>query len=220
MSAPRGVYETETDPIRVKICGLCRMEDVSYVNDCLPDYAGFVFAKSRRQVTDRQAKEMRGSLDPHIRTVGVFVNEEIERVIRLCQRQIIDLIQLHGDEDGAYLERLSAHTDKPIVRAVRVQSAAQILSVQEQPCDYLILDTYIPGQYGGGGLGFDTSLIPPLAKPWFLAGGLDPENIGDKLTECARCHPFGVDVSSGVETDGKKDPEKIRAFIKNVRGSK
>ena len=97
-------------------------------------------------MTDRQAKEMRGSLDPHIRTVGVFVNEEIERVIRLCQRQIIDLIQLHGDEDGAYLERLSAHTDKPIVRAVRVQSAAQILSVQEQPCDYLLMDTYIPGQ--------------------------------------------------------------------------
>lgn len=220
MSAPRGEYGIEADPIRVKICGLCRMEDVSYVNDCLPDYAGFVFAKSHRQVTDRQAKEMRGGLDPRIQTVGVFVNEGIERVIKLCEQQVIDLIQLHGDEDGAYLERLSAHTDRPIIRAVRVQSAAQILSIQEQPCDYLLLDTYIPGQYGGGGLGFDTSMIPPLVKPWFLAGGLDPENIGEKLTGCAGGHPFGVDVSSGVETDGKKDPEKIRAFIKNVRGLK
>lgn len=201
---------------RVKICGLCRMEDVSYVNDCLPDYAGFVFAESRRQVTAEQAGKMREALDPRIRAVGVFVNAPIEDIGRLCDREIIDLVQLHGDEDGAYLRRLAARVHVPLIRAVRVQSTEQILKAQEEPCDALLLDTYIPGQYGGGGQAFETALIPPLEKPWFLAGGLQPENVGERLKSC---RPFGVDVSSGVETNGKKDPEKIRAFIKNVRGS-
>lgn len=201
---------------RVKICGLCRMEDVSYVNDCLPDYAGFVFARSRRQVTDMQAEKMREALDPQIRAVGVFVNAPIEDIGRLCDREIIDLVQLHGDEDGAYLRRLAARVHVPVIRAVRVQSTEQILKAQEESCDALLLDTYIPGQYGGGGQAFDTDLIPPLEKPWFLAGGLQPENVGERLKSC---RPFGVDVSSGVETNGKKDSEKIRAFIKNVRGS-
>lgn len=202
---------------RVKICGLCQMNDVSYVNDCLPDYAGFVFAKSRRQVTAEQARKMREALDPRIRAVGVFVNAPIEDISRLCAQGIIDLVQIHGDEDGAYLRRLAARVHVPVIRAVRVQSTEQILRAQEEACDALLLDTYIPGQYGGGGRAFDTSLIPPLEKPWFLAGGLRPENVGERL---AVCHPFAVDVSSGVETEGKKDPEKIRAFIKNVRGSR
>lgn len=203
--------------VQVKICGLCRMEDIAYVNDCLPEYAGFVFAKSRRKVTAQQAGQMREALDPRIRTVGVFVNETIETICRLCGQGIVDLIQIHGDEDGAYLEQLAGCAKKPIIRAVRVQSARQILAVQEQPCDYLLLDTYIPGQYGGGGRSFDPAVIPPLSKPWFLAGGLQPGDVGERLAVLA---PFGVDVSSGVETDGKKDPGKIREFIKNVRGSR
>lgn len=203
--------------VQVKICGLCRMEDAVYVNDHLPDYAGLVFARSRRQVTARQASQMREVLDPRIRTVGVFVNEEIGRIRQLCDWGIVDLVQIHGDEDKGYMERLAACVDKPVIRAVRVQSAAQILAAQEQLCDYLLLDTYIPGQYGGGGQSFDPALIPPLYKPWFLAGGLQPGDVAERLAALA---PFGVDVSSGVETDGKKDPEKIRAFIKNVRGSK
>lgn len=203
--------------VQVKICGLRRMEDTAYVNDCLPDYAGFVFARSRRQVTARQAEKMREALDPRIRTVGVFVNEKIETIRRLCEQGIVDLIQIHGDEDGGYLGQLVKCIKKPVIRAVRVQNAEQILAAQEQPCDYLLLDTYIPGQYGGGGRPFDPSLIPPLYKPWFLAGGLQPGDVGERL---AAIKPFGVDVSSGVETDGKKDPEKIREFIKNVRGSR
>ncbi len=208
---------TQERRVQVKICGLCRMEDVVYVNDCLPDHAGFVFARSRRQVTDRQAEQMRKALDPRIRTVGVFVNERIERIRQLCDRGIVDLIQLHGDEDRAYMERLAGCVHKPVIRAVRVRDTGQILAAQEQPCDYLLLDTYIPGQYGGGGQSFDPALIPALSKPWFLAGGLQPGNVGERLAVLA---PFGVDVSSGVETDGKKDPEKIREFIKNVRGSR
>lgn len=201
--------------MKVKICGLCRMEDISYVNACLPDYVGFVFAESRRQVTPKQAKEMREALDSHIQTVGVFVNENMETILRLCSQGILDLIQLHGDEDEDYLKRLAAGTDVPIIRAVRVQSTQQILEAQQRECDYLLLDTYIPGQYGGGGKSFDPKLVPPLSKPWFLAGGLDPGNIEEKL---AGYRPFGVDVSSGVETEGRKDPEKIRAFIEQVRG--
>ena len=200
--------------MKVKICGLCQMQDVSYVNACLPDYVGFVFAESRRQVSSEQVKEMRKALNPRIQTVGVFVNEKIETIVQLCNRGILDLIQLHGDEDGDYLRRLASSTDIPIIRAVRVQSARQILEAQKQKCDYLLLDTYIPGQYGGGGKSFDTKLVPPLSKPWFLAGGLDPGHIGEKLE---KYHPFGVDVSSGVETEGRKDPKKIQAFIERVR---
>lgn len=167
-------------------------------------------------MTDMQAEKMREVLDPRIRAVGVFVNAPIEDIGRLCDQEIIDLVQIHGDEDGAYLRRLADRVHVPVIRAVRVQSTEQILKAQEEPCGALLLDTYIPGQYGGGGQAFDTALIPPLEKPWFLAGGLQPENVGERLKIC---RPFGVDVSSGVETEGKKDPEKIRAFIKNVRGS-
>lgn len=203
------------DLVRVKICGLRRMEDIEYVNACLPDYAGFVFAKSRRQVTEAKARKLREALDAQIQTVGVFVNEEMERICRLCSQGIIDFIQLHGDEDEDYVKKLSDCVQAPIIRAVRVRSREQILAVQQGACDYLLLDTYIPGQYGGGGQAFDEDFIPPLLKPWFLAGGLDAENVREKID---RHHPFGVDVSSKVETDGNKDLEKIRAFIENVRG--
>lgn len=205
------------NPTRVKICGLRRMEDVSFVNECLPDYVGFVFAESKRQVTKRQAEALRAALDPQILAVGVFVNEEIGKIRPLCERGIIDLIQLHGDEDEEYLRELSGCVKTPIIRGVRVRSREQILAAEKSPCDYLLLDTYAPGHYGGGGQTFDGGQIPPLRKPWFLAGGLSPENVGEKIR---KYHPFGVDVSSHVETDGKKDPEKIRAFIENVRGLK
>ncbi len=205
------------NPTRVKICGLRWMEDVAFVNECLPDYAGFVFAKSKRQVTDRQAESLRAALDARILAVGVFVNEEIEKIRRLCEQGIINLIQLHGDEDEKYLKELSACVKNPIIRSVRVRSREQILEAEKSPCDYLLLDAYAPGHYGGGGQTFDGGLIPPLQKPWFLAGGLSPENVGEKIR---KYRPFGVDVSSHVETDGKKDPAKIRAFIENVRGLK
>lgn len=198
---------------KVKICGLSRMEDIACVNEYLPDYAGFVFAKSRRQVTPGQAARLKEALDPRILAVGVFVNAQIEEICRLCSQGILDLVQLHGDEDGEYLERLSASIQAPVIRAVRVQSAGQVLKAQEQACDYLLLDTFLPGQYGGGGHTFDLSLIPPLTKPWFLAGGLDAGNVAERV---AQCQPFGVDVSSGVETQGKKDPEKIRKFIESL----
>ncbi len=206
--------ETAGTQTKVKICGLTRMEDVMCVNQCRPDYAGFVFAKSRRQVSAEQAEGLRRAMDSEILSVGVFVNGDMDEIVRLARQKVIDLIQLHGDEDAGYLKRLSKRVKVPIIRAVRVQSKEQIEKAQEQECDYLLLDTYHPGQYGGGGRTFDPALIPSLYKPWFLAGGLDRGNIVEKIQAH---HPFGVDVSSKVETEGKKDPEKIREFIERVR---
>lgn len=199
---------------KIKICGLTRIEDVMCVNQCRPDYAGFVFAKSRRQVSLQQAERLRRAMDSEILSVGVFVNGDIEEITMLAEKKVIDLIQLHGDEDAGYLKRLSERVEAPIIRAVRVQSKEQIQKAQEQECDYLLLDTYLPGRYGGGGQTFDPALIPPLYKPWFLAGGLDSGNAGERIQAY---HPFGVDVSSKVETEGRKDPEKIREFIERVR---
>lgn len=199
---------------KIKICGLTRMEDVECVNRWRPDYIGFVFAKSRRQVTAEQAQKLKAALNPGIRAVGVFVNEEPEIIGSLCRRGIIDLVQLHGDEDEAYMRRLGEWTDAPVIRAVRVRSREQILKAQETDCQYLLLDTYHPGQYGGGGETFDPALIPPLRKPWFLAGGLEGENVLEKIR---RFHPFGVDVSSGVESQGRKNPGKIQEFIEKIR---
>lgn len=212
----KGVPDTgnQNTGIKVKICGLTRLEDVTAVNQCRPDYAGFVFAKSRRQVTGEQAEKLRNAMDPKVRSVGVFVNADPEEICRLCEKKVIDLVQLHGDEDAAYLEQLAGRVEVPLIRAVRVQSKEQILKAQEQACDYLLLDTYLPGQYGGGGQTFDAALIPPLYKPWFLAGGLDGENVAEKIQAY---HPFGVDVSSSVETDGKKDSDKIQEFVERVR---
>lgn len=199
---------------KIKICGLSRMEDIQCVNQWKPDYIGFVFAKSRRQVTEDQAEKLKRALDPGIQAVGVFVNEDPEVIGRLCRRGVIDLIQLHGDEDEEYMSHLADCTDVPVIRAVRVRSREQILQAQETDCQYLLLDTYHPGEYGGGGETFDPALIPPLQKPWFLAGGLDGENVLEKIRGF---HPYGVDVSSGTESQGRKDPVKIQEFIEKIR---
>ena len=104
--------------------------------------------------------------------------------------------------------------DTPLIKAVRVQSKEQILEAEKLDVDYLLLDTYVKGQYGGSGISFDKALIPKLTKPYFLAGGLDAENVNENIS---RCNPFAVDVSSAVETDGVKDETKIEEFIERVR---
>lgn len=200
---------------KIKICGLKRTEDISYVNELLPDFAGFVFAKSSRQVDAKKAAELKKHLSPKIKAVGVFVNAEPEFIAKLYQQQIIDLAQLHGDETTDYIHRLKHLCPSlPLIKAVRVQNTKQILEAEKLPCDYLLLDTWQKDSYGGSGKTFDRSLIPPLAKPWFLAGGLNTENIAESI---AQCHPWAVDVSSAVETDGVKDKEKIRIFIDQAR---
>lgn len=200
---------------KIKICGLRRPEDISFVNECLPDFIGFVLAKSRRQVDEDAAYRLKQLLSPQISSVGVFVNAPLEEVVRLYRRGVIDIAQLHGDESAQYLTDLRAQAPSlPIIRAVRVRSTEQILETERLACDYLLLDTWQKDVYGGSGHSFDRSLIPPLTKPWFLAGGLTAENIREQIR---LWQPYAVDVSSAVETDGCKDRAKILEFVRQAR---
>ena len=199
---------------KIKICGLTRKADIEAVNRRLPDCAGFVFAQSRRRVTPQQAAVLKAALDPRIKAVGVFVNESLSSIVKLCDSGVIDLVQLHGDESAAYIRKLKERIDIPLIKAVRVQSAEQVRQAEKVSCDLLLLDTYHKGQYGGIGKAFDYALIPFLQKRFFLAGGLDNSNIAQAIR---KCNPYGVDISSGVETGGVKDEDKIRRIIQTVR---
>lgn len=199
---------------KIKICGLSREQDIEIVNEVLPDYIGFIFAKSSRNVSFQQAKEMKKLLDKRISAVGVFVNAAPDEIIQLCKANIIDIIQLHGDEDISCILALKNDVPNPIIKAVRVQSTRQILEAQSLPCDYLLLDTYQKDVYGGSGKSFDRSLISKIKKPFFLAGGLSAGNIKNAITDC---RPYCLDVSSGVEMDGVKDRDKIKEMIRIVR---
>lgn len=207
--------------IRVKICGLQREADVEAVNSCLPEFAGFVFADSKRKVSDEQAFLLRRLLLPQIISVGVFVNAEISHIVSLCKEGVIRGVQLHGEEEPAYAKELrrrlgtEALKQVPLIRAVRVQSRKQVEQAQQYPCDYLLLDAYLPGgDYGGNGAAFDRGLLPDLSTPYFLAGGLRSENLRESVDNLK---PYALDVSSGVETGGQKDGEKIRNFVAAAR---
>jgi phosphoribosylanthranilate isomerase len=214
---------------KVKICGLRREEDIAMVNELQPDYIGFVFAPSKRQVTDAQAKQLRAMLDDRVRAkgrlqvVGVFVNDSIEHIRKLCEDNVIDAVQLHGDEDVTYVEELKAaleqveadtHIRKRLIRAIRVQKPENLVQGADSSADYVLLDTYHKDVYGGTGEVFDTGLIPEGYRPYFLAGGISAENVQDKIREL---RPYAVDVSSSVEADGYKDYDKVNEFIKKVR---
>lgn len=200
--------------VKIKICGLSRPDDIDIVNEALPDYIGFVFAKSTRQVSEDTAKELKARLNPGIQSAGVFVNEDILRIARLCRMNITDIVQLHGDEDEAYIRSLKEHINNPVIKAVRVRNRDDIAKACELSCDYLLLDSYKEGRYGGCGDTFDWSVISNVTKPFFLAGGLHSENVKQAVTQV---RPYAVDVSSRVETDGIKDRNKIMDFIKKVR---
>ena len=195
---------------KIKICGLRREQDIRYANELMPDYIGFVFLKGKmRYVTFEEAAHLRSLLDPAIPAVGVFVNEPAENVIRLLQAGTIQIAQLHGQEDEAYAEELRRAGDHCIIRAFAVRSSEDIHRAFAFPADYPLLDN---GK--GTGETFDWSLFQEQEKPFFLAGGLSPENVKEAI-ECF--HPYAVDVSSGVETDGYKDSEKMKAFMDAVR---
>ena len=206
-------YGTERET-KIKICGLRRLEDAQIVNAVQAQYGGFVFAKSKRQVTMAQAQQLREVLLPSGQTVGVIVDAAPAEIAALCQQGIIDIVQFHGHEDAAYIQQLRALIQAPIVKAVQVRSAEVVLQAQQLDCDYLLLDTYIPGVAGGSGQQFDYQQIPPLYKPFFLAGGLTPENVQQAIQ---KVHPYAVDVSSGVEENGWKSAEKIKQFVQMVR---
>ena len=196
---------------RIKLCGLSRPCDIEAANALRPEYIGFVFApKSRRYVSPETAEALRKMLDPAIRAVGVFVREDPERIAGLLDRGIIDLAQLHGNEDEKYIARLRALTGKPLIRAFRVDSPADLADARESTADFILLDNGA----GGTGESFDWSLLQGFGRPYFLAGGLNPENAAAAV-ETLR--PFAVDVSSGIETDGVKDGKKMKAFVDAVR---
>jgi len=196
---------------KIKICGLSRHEDVLYVNKLKPDYAGFVFAKkSRRYLSDTQAKSLRAQLDPKIVSIGVFVDDNIEHIKKLVESGVIEQIQLHGQEDEDYIESLRQNTKQPIIKAYTIDSAEDIVAAQKSRADFILLD------HGKGGTGetFDWQLIQNFKRPFFLAGGLEPINVAQAI---AHTKPYAVDVSSGVEENAYKSYDKIKMFINNVR---
>ena len=197
---------------KIKICGLKRPEDITYVNEAKPDYCGFIieFPKSSRNVTGALVRELTAKLNPDIIPVGVFVNAAPERVEELLLDGTIHIAQLHGQEDEAYIRRIQKNTGHQVIKAFSVKTAQDIENALKSPADYILLDQ------GGGGTGqtFDWSLIPEIDRPFFLAGGLNGENVQKAVS---RCCPFAVDVSSAVEEQGRKSEEKVRKFLKKVR---
>jgi phosphoribosylanthranilate isomerase len=187
---------------RVKICGLSRREDIEIINalEHRPEFIGFVFAESRRRVTPEIAAELRRALAPEIWAVGVFADAPIADISALVYTDMIDMIQLHGSEDDEYIRELRAQIPNIPVICTRMSVLA----------DYLLFD----GPNPGSGAVFDWGTIPETDKPFFLAGGLNPENVAEAIT---RTRPFAVDVSSGVEVDGIKNAQRISAFMESVR---
>jgi len=196
---------------KIKICGLFRQEDARAVNAAMPDYAGFVFhAKSRRNVSPEPANALRAALHPDIRTVGVFVNAPVEQVAQLYKNGVISVSQLHGTEDHAYIQSLrKACPYLEIWQAFRVRAADDLHAAAQSPADLVLLDGG-----AGGGRTFDWPLARAFPRPFVLAGGLTPETIPGAIRQL---RPFAVDLSSGVETDGVKDFDKIQAAVRAAR---
>lgn len=197
--------------MKIKLCGLTRPCDIEAVNELQPDYIGFVFAKkSRRYVSPEKAEELKAMLAPGIQAVGVFVNEEPEQIVSLLEAGTIDVAQLHGQESETEIRRLRELTNHPMIQAFRIDTEQDVERANASTADYVLLDS------GAGGTGtvFDWDLLRAIRRPYFLAGGLDTENLG---TVKAKLNPYGVDVSSGIETGGYKDKEKMTAFVAAAR---
>ncbi|MDR1941070.1 MAG: phosphoribosylanthranilate isomerase [Endomicrobium sp.] len=199
--------------VRIKICGLKRLEDIDCVNRTKPDYAGFVFAGIKRKIDFNAAAVLKNSLSGEIQSVGVFVNEPIENIVNLCNDKIIDIAQLHGAEDAEYIKELKSKIDNPVIKAVAV-GADFCFSDFSVSCgaDFVLFD----GERGGGGKVFDWNLIKDFKEtPYFLAGGLNKDNVVNALSAL---RPYCIDLNSGVESGGVKDFDKIKEIIEIVRG--
>ncbi|MBQ9519428.1 MAG: phosphoribosylanthranilate isomerase [Firmicutes bacterium] len=194
---------------KIKICGLFRDTDIDFVNEALPDYAGFVFfEKSHRNVGFDTVKRFRAKLDKNIRSVGVFVDEPLDNMVKYSLGGVLDVLQLHGSEDNEYIAKLRAFTDKEIWQAFKIRSVADVIKANASAADMLVLDN---GK--GTGKTFDWSLLNGVERAFFLAGGINTENIGEAL----KMRPYGLDVSSGAETDKLKDKDKINYIVKECR---
>jgi phosphoribosylanthranilate isomerase len=197
--------------MKIKICGIFRDDDIKFVNEALPDYIGFVFAPSRRRVTEERAKDLRGGLNNAICAVGVFVNAAAGLIERLYARGVISAAQLHGGEDARYISDLKARCGVPVIKAVSGCDARAVTDAEDSDADFLLLD----GASGGSGKPFDWTLLRGMKKPFFLAGGVGLENIDRAVRVIPR--PYAIDVSGGAETGGVKDGEKIMSLVKAVR---
>ena len=191
--------------VKVKFCGLKRPCDIAWANELHPDYAGFVFAGTKRRVSDETAAALRRELDPSIPAVGVFVDDELPHMASLVKKGVIQLIQLHGQEEDALVQQLQTELGVPVIKAFSIANQDDIKRALESRADYILLEQ---GK-GGTGKAFDWSLLKEIDRPYFLAGGLTPQN----AAQAAKLRPYALDVSSGIETDGVKDRDKMTLFM-------
>ena len=195
---------------KIKLCGLSRLCDIEAVNELRPEYVGFVFVNtSKRYISQEKAKELKKRLAPEIKTVGVFADKHPEQIAEICRKGIVDMVQLHGGENEAYIRRLKALMAQPVIRAFCIRTAKDADKAEKCSADYILLDSG-----AGSGTTFDWKLVQNVERPYFLAGGL---HIGNIKKAVEHLNPYGVDVSSGVETDGWKDKRKMQALIAAVR---
>ena len=208
---------------KVKMCGISKVETIPAIVDAKPDYMGLVFAPSKRQVTVEQAKILVEELHKQyavrynsetIKTVGVFVNETVENLLKIAEEVKLDVIQLHGDEDESFIQILKEQSNVEVWKAVQVRSAADAEKWIDSSADMLLFDAYHKDERGGTGEVFDWSSLDEFERPFMLAGGIDSTNVARAIRTV---RPYGIDISSGIETNGVKDDEKMKAFTNIVR---
>lgn len=197
--------------MQIKLCGLRTPEDIRIINSFKPDFCGFIveFPKSFRSVSEVELRKLAVLVNPDIKKVGVFVNAPEQLVVRLLAENVIDIAQLHGQEDDDYIEEIQKKTGKPVIKAFSIKTKEDVARAQESPADYILLDQ----GSGGSGQTFDWSLVPDIERPWFLAGGLNADNLQSAIE---KLHPWGIDLSSSLETNQKKDLEKIRQIMQLI----
>ena len=208
---------------KVKMCGISKVETIPAVVEAKPDYMGLVFAPSKRQVTVEQAKilieELHKQCINHydtkvVKTVGVFVNETLDNLVRIADTANLDAVQLHGDEDEAFIQSLKERTNVEVWKAIQIRTAADTEKWIDSSADMLLFDAYHKDERGGTGEVFDWSSLDAFERPFMLAGGIDSTNVARAIRTV---RPYGIDISSGIETNGVKDDEKITAFTKIVK---
>lgn len=193
----------------VKICGITSPEIASVAVHAGADFLGFVFAKSKREVSMEQARKIIQELPGHVKSVGIFVNQDIHAVEKIVQETGLDFAQLHGEESNEAVIQLTC----PVIKSLPGTKDGLAKAAHYDAASYLLMDSPpLPDAYGGNGISFNWSILEgnAFSEKLILAGGLTPENVAEAIQQV---NPVGVDVSSGVETNGKKDPDKIKAFI-------
>ncbi|MDR3112291.1 MAG: phosphoribosylanthranilate isomerase [Elusimicrobiota bacterium] len=196
---------------KIKICGLTRECDIGFVNLSQPDFAGFVFAGTKRKIDFKTAKNLSDRLDKNIKAVGVFVNEALENIIYALENKIIDIVQLHGDEDEEFIKILKSKINVPVIKVFRVNGKITTIKTS---ADFVLFDTFSAFEYGGTGETFDWNLIKNCKGNFFVSGGLNLQNLENVIKNL---NPYCIDLSSGVETNGVKDSCKILDVIKLTR---